>query len=57
MKWREWRGKYCRLEVTSSELEFVGYLAEYMRYYCARRRNRETTIAGKLVAGNFFHGQ
>ena len=32
-------------------------LAEYMAYCCAVRGNRETTVAGKLVAVNFFHEQ
>ena len=31
--------------------------AEHMAYCCAARGNRESTVAGKLVAVNFFHEQ
>jgi len=57
VKCREWRGKSCWLEATASELEVVDELAEYMAYRFAARGIRETTIVGKLVAVNFFHGQ
>ena len=57
MKWREWRGRSCWLEVTASELEVVDELAEYVAYCCAVRGNRESTVVGKLVAVNFFHEQ
>ena len=57
VKWREWRGRSCWLEATASELEVVDELAEYMAYYCAVRGDRESTVAGKLMAVNFFHEQ
>ena len=57
VKWREWRGRSCWLETTASELEVVDELAEYMAYCCAVRENRESPVAGKLVAINFFHEQ
>ena len=34
-------------------VELVAELAEFMGYCCAEKRNKETTIAGKLVAINF----
>ena len=42
------------MEATAFELDVVDELAEYMAYCCAIRGNRETTVAGKLVAVNFF---
>ena len=57
MKWREWRGRSCWLEATASELEVVDELVEHMAYCCAVRGNQEPTVAGKLVAVNFFHEQ
>ena len=53
MKGRDWRGRSCWLEATTSELEVVDKLAEYMAYCCAVRRNRVSTVAGKLIAANF----
>ena len=32
------------------EMEFVAELAQFMGYCCAEKGNKETTIAGKLVA-------
>ena len=43
--------------MTAFELEVVDELAEYMAYCCAVRGNRESTVAGKLVAVDFFHEQ
>ena len=57
MKWREWGGKRCWLAATASELEVVDDLVKYVAYCCAVRGNRESTVAGKLVAVNFFHQQ
>ena len=54
VKWRELRGRSCWLEATAPELEVVDELAEYMAYCCAVRGNRESTVAWKLVAVNFF---
>ena len=45
------------MKATASELEVVDELAEYMAYCCAVRGNRDSTVAGKLVAVNFFHEQ
>ena len=53
MKWRHLRGRSCWLEAPTSELEVVDELVEYMAYCCAVQRNRESTVAGKLVAVNF----
>ena len=39
------------------ETELVAELAEFMGYCCAEKENKETTIAGKLVAINFYHEQ
>ena len=35
-------------------MEFVVELAEFMGYCCTEKVNKETTIAGKLVAINFY---
>ena len=43
--------------MTASDLEVVDELAEYVAYCCAVRGNRESTVAGKLVAVKFFHEQ
>ena len=40
-----------------SEGELVEKLAEFMAYCCAERKNKEATVAGKLVAANFYHEQ
>ena len=45
------------LEATAPELEVVDELAVYMAYCCAVQGNRESTVAGKMVAVNFFHEQ
>lgn len=39
------------------ELGVADALAEYKAYCCATRGNRETTVAGKLVAANDFREQ
>ena len=49
MKWREWRGRSCWLEAMASELD--------MAYCYAEWGNRESTVAGKLVAFDFVHEQ
>ena len=40
-----------------SEGELVEKLAEFMAYCCAERKNKEATVAGKLVAVSFYHEQ
>ena len=45
------------VEVTSSELEVVEYLAEYIEYWYATRRKQETIQAGELVAVNVLREQ
>ena len=35
----------------------VGELVEFMGYCCAGKESKESTIVGKLVAMNFYHGQ
>ena len=45
------------MEATAAELKVVDELAEYMTFCCAVRGNRESTVAGKLVAVKFFHEQ
>ena len=57
VKWRDLIGRSCWLEATASELVVVDEPAEYMAYCCAVRGNRESTVAGKLVAVNFSHEQ
>ena len=52
---QELEGSRCWIEATSSECEAVDELAEYMAYCCATWKTRETTVAGKLFAGNVFH--
>ena len=45
------------LEATESELELVEKLVECLAYCCVGRGNRETMVAGKLVATNSFREQ
>lgn len=45
------------LVATAPESGEVGELTEYTAYCCATRGRLETTVAGKVVASNFFHGQ
>ena len=40
-----------------SEGELVEELTGFMAYFCAERKNKEATVAGKLVAANFYHEQ
>ena len=37
--------------------KLVAGLVEFMGFCCAEKGNKETTIAGKLVAINFYHEQ
>ena len=39
------------------EMELAAELAEFMGYFCAGKGNKDTTIAGKLVAISFYHEQ
>ena len=39
------------------EWELEDELKELMAYCCAERRNKEATVAGKLIASNFNHEQ
>ena len=57
VEWREWRKKSCWLDARMSEAELVEELVEFMAYCCAVRGNKETTVAGKMVAVNFSHEQ
>ena len=45
-------GKGCWLQKGMGEAELA---AEFMGYCCARKWNKESTIAGKLVAVQFYH--
>ena len=53
VKWWEWRNKSCWLDARVSERELVEELAKFMAYCGAVRGNKETTVAGKIVAMNF----
>ena len=37
--------------------KLVAGLVEFMGFCCSEKGNKETTIAGKLVAINFYHEQ
>ena len=37
-----------------NEWELVEELAQFMAYCCAERKNKEATVAGKLVAVNVY---
>ena len=54
MNWRSFVAKKCWLQKGMGEMELVAELAEFMGYCCAEKGNKETTIAGKLVAINFY---
>lgn len=54
---REWRGEGCWLEATVSDVEVAEELVEYIVNCCAVQGSWETTVAGKLVTVNFFHGE
>ena len=57
VSWRVLRGKGNRIGRDMSEGGLVEELAEFMAYCCAERKNKEATVAGKLVAANFYHEQ
>ena len=40
-----------------SEMELVKELSEFTAYCCAERKNKEATVAGKMVAVNVNHEQ
>ena len=50
-------GKGCWLQKGMGEAELAAELTEFMAYFCARKGNKESTIAGKLVAVQFYHEQ
>ena len=49
------REKGIWLEGEMNEWELVEELTEFMAYCCAERKNKESTVAGKLVAVNDHH--
>ena len=53
MSWRVMRRKGIWLGGEMNEWEQVEELAEFMAYCCAERKNKEATVAGKLVAVTF----
>ena len=57
MNWRSFIGKECWLNKGVGKMELVVELAEFIGYCCAEKGNKKTTIAGKLVAINFYHEQ
>lgn len=57
VSWRSFVGKGSWLQKELGEMELVAELTEFMGYCCAEKGNKETTIAGKLVAINFYHEQ
>ena len=40
-----------------NEWEMAEELTDFMAYCCAERKNKESTVAGKLVAANLYHEQ
>ena len=57
MSWRSFAGNGCRLRKDMGEMELVGELVEIMRYRGAGKGIKESTIVGKLVAINIYHGR
>ena len=57
VSWRTMRGKGNWLGKELDEWELVEELTEFMAYCCAGRKNKEATVAGKLMAVNFYHEQ
>ena len=51
------RREDCWLQKGMGEMELAAELEEFMEYCGAEKGNKETTIAGKLVAINFCHEQ
>ena len=51
------RGKDNCLGKELGEWELVEELTEFIAYCCAEGRNKEATVAGKLMAVNFYHEQ
>lgn len=48
-----WRGRNYWVKACMSDMEMVEERPKYMAYCCAVRGNRETAVAGKMVAVNF----
>ena len=57
MSWRVMRRKEIWLGGQKNGGELVEELAEFMAHCCAERKNREATMAGKLVAVNVYDEQ
>ena len=57
MSWRSFIRKGYRLRKDMGEIGLVGELVEFMRYCCAGKVNKESTIVGKLVAINLYNEQ
>ena len=55
VSWRVRRGKENWLGGEMNEWEMVAERTEFMAYHCAERKNKGTTVAGKLVAANVYH--
>ena len=55
--WRVIGGNFNWLGEEMNEWELVYELTKFMAYYCAERKNKEATVARKLIAATFFHEQ
>ena len=51
------REKGIWLEGEMNEWELVEELTEFMAYCCAERKNKESTVEGKLAAVNVYYKQ
>ena len=57
VSWRIMRGKGKWLGKELGEWELVKELTEFMAYCGAARKNKEATVARKLMGVNFYHEQ
>ena len=57
VSWRMYAGKGIWLEEEMGKVGMVKEVAQYMAFCCAVENNKEATVAGKLVAVNFYHEQ
>ena len=57
VSWRMMRGKGNWLGNELGEWGLVEELTEFMAYCCAEGKNKEATVAGKLMAVNVYHEQ
>ena len=57
VSWRIMRGKGNWLGNEMDEWGLADELTEFVVYCCAERKNKEATVAGKLMVVNFCHDQ